>query len=133
MLEGTASRAEPFAAGVLAAGGQGIAVEETVAAQRQPVQRPVVEAALEHVGVLAFAGQQVHALVPEHHAHRGAGFAVGLLVGQVIIGRKALVAARRADAPGDVHVAVDHVFPDGFHGLHVAVVAGDGRYVGGAV
>ena len=107
-----------------------ILVEEAVAAQRHAGDQAVVGLALEHVGVLAVAAHQEQAVVPQADADGGARLAISRVVGQIVGDGEALVARRRADAAGQVHLVLRHVVPDFVHRGQQPFVAGDRRRVG---
>ena len=93
-LARAACAAKPLLPVVAAFGVKRVDVEEPVAREGYSGQCSVVHGALEHVDVLGVARHEVESPVPEHHTHRGARFAVCLLVGQIVIGGEAFVIAR---------------------------------------
>src|SRR5262249_13331384 len=100
----TARAVEPRHAVMLAFAAERVDVDEAVAAQRYAGQQAVVDLALQDVGVLAVAGHEEQAVVPQGHADGGARLRVGRVVGQVVGDRETLVVGRRADAAGDIHL-----------------------------
>ena len=71
-------------------------------------------------------------MVPEYHADRGTGLAIGLQVGQIIIFRETLVVFGRSDSTRDIHIPQRHVIPQTIHGGHVTAILLQGRYIGHA-
>ena len=111
---------------------QRVDIEEPVAGKGYSRQGAVVHRTLEDIDILAVSGELVHPPVPEDHAYRGAGLAVGGEVRKGIVIREALVAGALADSPGDVHVSQDNIIPKAVQGIPVALVVGVGGDIGHA-
>lgn len=61
----------------------------------------------------------------EHHqANRSAAFAVGGIVGQIVVASKSFADPLRADSSGDIHPTLYHVVPDPQAGLTFLFVIG---------
>ncbi len=115
----------------VAAAGQRIGVEETVARQRDAREHAVVEGAFEDVDIGRVSVEQRHAVAPEHGRDRAAGFAVGGVVGQVIgIAESLVVILRRGGAAGDVELPPDDVLPEPVERAPVFAVVAQGGDVG---
>ena len=76
---------------MVAARGQRVDVEELVPAEAHAREEPVVECPLCHIDVAGIAGGQEQAMAPENHRQRCAGFAVGFLVRQIVVGGEAFM------------------------------------------
>ncbi len=108
---GAAGAAEPILPVVRAAAGEGVFVEEVGTVQGDAAEEAVVERAFQHVAVLAVACELQHAVGEEDQADGGAGFAVGGIVGQIVIFAEPLPAAFGADPTGQIHAALGDAIP----------------------
>ena len=91
---------------------QGIDVKELRAVLGHAREHAIVERALQHVGVTRVAVEQGQPMRPLRQRDGGAGLLVGGEVLQVVIHGEALVVRARADAAGEVFVALRGVTPD---------------------
>ena len=71
-------------------------------------------------------------MVPHGQGDGGAGFVVGLEVGEFVGARVAFAGAVLADTADEVELAIDHVLPDAIDGVDVFLFAGEGGHVGDA-
>ncbi len=71
-------------------------------------------------------------MVPEDVGERGAGLAVGGLIGQLVLAAEAFGTAGGADAAGDVELRRCDIAPNLVDRIDVLHVAGQGRHVGHA-
>ena len=102
---------------VVAAAGQGVDIEKVLTIQRDAADKTVVERLLNDVGIFTFAAELQQAVIPHDQRNRGAGFGIGGLIGQIVIGGKAFVMTRGANAAGEIHALVDQVLPQPFAGF----------------
>ena len=109
---------------------QWIDIEKLVALQRDSRQSPVIERAFHYIGILGIARELVHALVPEHHAHRCARFTIRLFVGQVEVGCKALVLSGRTYSARYIHLGSHHIVPQAVQGAHIGGIMLEGSHIG---
>ena len=98
---------------------QRVGVEESSAVQTHAAYHPVVKCALQHIHVLGIAVKQEQAVVGIDICYRGAGLAVTVHVGQVIVLGEPLTASRGAYASGQVHLLANHVIPNAVYGCHI--------------
>ena len=108
----TAGGAEPVGTQCALVGLQGVGIEELVAVQIDAGQDRVIQNLFQNIDVLAVAVEQVHSLVPHHICDLGAGFAVSIVVGQLIASAEGFRAAD-ADTAGNILLGVGHILPDG--------------------
>ena len=88
-----------------------IDIEETVAAQRNTGQHTVVDRTLQHIEILAVAGQQKKPVVPQGIRDGRAGFVVRLRVRQLIRLAHRLATVAGAETARDRHLPSGHVLP----------------------
>ena len=129
---GAAGAAVPAPARDVSARGEGIDVEERVAADGDARREVVVEDALEDVDVLRVAVKAEHAELPERVGEGCARLQVSFLVGQLEVGAELLAGVVRAHAARDVHLAADHVLPDGVERGTERLVAREREHLGHA-
>ena len=128
----TAGAAMPGPALPALAGFKRVLVEVGVPSQRHAAQDAIEEHSLQFVGVASLGEGQVHVVMEEAGANRGAGFEVAV-VGQDVVRTESLVTRHCAESPDDVHAAQDHVVPEppGCGEIVVAAVhAGGGHQPG---
>ncbi len=111
---------------------QWIVVEEGRAVEGEAGERAVVERLLQDVGEPAVRAAAEHAARPHGEADGSAGLGIGALVGQVVIVGKSLIARRRADAAGHVHLLFRQILPENLQRIRETVVAEFGRDIGHA-
>ena len=129
---GAAGTAVPAPARDVSARGEGVHVEERVAADGDARREVVVEDALEDVDVLRVAVKAEHAELPERVGEGCARLQVSFLVGQLEVGAELLAGVVRAHAARDVHLAADHVLPDGVERGTERLVAREREHLGHA-
>ena len=122
----------PGVADLVAGGSQRVAVAIERAGQRHAGVDAVVQGAFHDGGVGGRAGGGQHALSEEPVGDGGAGFGVGLLVGQFVGVAEGFAGGAGADAAGDKHFGGCEVGPERLEGLGVGFVAGFHPIVGGA-
>src|SRR5690349_18261214 len=71
-------------------------------------------------------------MVPEHHSNRSTGFAIGFSIGKIVVLGKSFIVTRRTNSAGEVHVPVNHVFPDSLHRFQIVSVMGHSGNIGRA-
>ena len=111
---------------------QGIDVEELRAVLGHAREHAIVERALQHVGITRVAVEQGQPMRPLRKRDGGAGLLVGGEVRQVVIHGESLVVRARADAAGEVFVALRGVAPDPIEHSQQPLVTGPGRNLRGA-
>jgi hypothetical protein len=102
--------------------GERVLIEEVAAGQFDRAQHVVVQHALLHVAEVGVRMQPVHAVRPEAQPAAGAGLAVAVVPQIEVVGKR-LAAMRRADAAGQVVLAVDRIGPDLVHRVAIRLVA----------
>ena len=109
-----------------------IHVEEMVGGKGDAVDGAVVHRALKHVDVFRVALQRIHTLIPEAHTHRGAGLAVGFLVGKVVVVGESFGVVHVADSAGGIHFGAGNLVPHPVERCQIGSVAGCGCHIGHA-
>src|SRR5690606_22857975 len=122
----TAGRSVPTRPAAIAIGLEWVHVKETVAGQGNACKHRVIQRTFHDVCMLDVYHQQIHPMMPEHHAYRGEGFAIGGLLRYIKILEKALVCMGSAEGAGDVHMAQHHIVPYAVKGGHVIGIGRSG-------
>ena len=111
---------------------QGIDVEKPVRLQAHARQHGIVKRRLRRVPVFAVPLRQAHGPAEEAQRHRGAGFGISRVVGQLILPHEGLSVHRGSQAAGDVHLLVHRAVPQLPAGFRQRLIPGLGGHVGHA-
>src|SRR5215472_6603779 len=85
---------------------------------------PVVQGALDDVGIFRLTGCGEHAPVPHHVADGCAAFAIGGEIWELVRIAKSFAIAARSYSTGDVHLVADQVVPERVKRFPMGLIAG---------
>ena len=111
-VRGAAGNVNPLEAFVAAEGAQRILIEEAISLERNAIREAVIKNPLQYIDVLGVLMQLEHALIPHDVSVGGTSLVPSAEIGKLISAAELLMKTNGPDAPGQIKLVMDNVFPD---------------------